>query len=124
MTALDQAQVAYGSSARITRTPRDIEFEVLARVTRRLRSATEPGARYADLASAIHDNRSLWGIFATDLMTPGNGLPGDLRKGLLSLARFVEDHSSKVLRDAATVEPLVEINTAVMRGLRPAESRR
>lgn len=123
MTVLDQAQAAYGTSVRVTRTPRDVEFDVLARVTRRLRSSAETGAPYTDLASAIHDNRSLWSLFAIDLLTPGNGLPADLRDRLLSLARFVDDHSSKVLRDEASVDALVEVNTAVMRGLRPAEAR-
>jgi flagellar biosynthesis activator protein FlaF len=121
VTALDQALAAYGASARVTRTPRDTEFDVLARITRRLKSAAAPGAAFADLAHAIHDNRSLWGIFALDLALPGNGLPPDLRARLLSIARFVEDHSSKVLRDAASADVLVDINTAVMRGLRPAE---
>jgi flagellar protein FlaF len=123
VTVLDQAQAAYGTSVRVTRTPRDSEFEVLARITRRLRSAAEPDAAYSELASAIHDNRSLWSIFANDLLMPGNALPRELRERLLYLARFVDDHSSKVLRNSATVDALVEINTAVMRGLRPSETR-
>ena len=34
------------------------------------------------------------------------------------LAEFTEQHSSQVLGDNATVEPLLEINMAVLRGLR------
>lgn len=122
MTARDQAQAAYGASFHVTRTLRETEFEVLARVTRQLRSAAEPNVDFGNLASAIHDNRSLWSIFATDLLLPGNRLPEDLRGRLLYLARFVEDHSSKVLRKTAPIDALVEINTAVMRGLRPPGS--
>jgi flagellar protein FlaF len=122
VTALDQARAAYGASARVTRTLRDTEYDILAHITRRLKAATEPEVAFADLAGAIHDNRSLWSAFALDLATPGNRLPVDLRNRLLYLARFVDDHSSKVLRQSASVEVLVEVNTAVMRGLRPAEA--
>jgi flagellar protein FlaF len=121
VTALEQARAAYGASARVTRTNRDTEFEVLARITRRLKLSMAPDAAFSELASALHDNRSLWGAFALDLATPGNGLPVDLRNRLLSLARFVEEHTSKVLSQTGSAEVLVEINTAVMRGLRPTE---
>ncbi len=122
MTALDKARAAYGVSARAVRTPRDTEHDALARVTGALRRAQDGGAAsFPDLARAIHDNRALWTVFTTDLAGEGNGLPPDLRARLLSLAIFVEAHSSKVLRGAATVGPLVDINVAVMRGLRASE---
>ena len=123
MTALDQARAAYGVSARAIRTPRDMEHDALARVTHRLKRAQEGASTpFADLARAIHDNRTLWTIFAAELAGPGNGLPVDLRAGLLSLARFVDSHSTKVLRGSADMEPLIEINVAVMRGLRSTET--
>jgi flagellar biosynthesis activator protein FlaF len=123
VTALEKAHAAYGASIRVTRSPRDTEFDVLARVTRRLKLASEPDAPFPDLASAVHDNRSLWSIFAIDVALPTNGLPKDLRERLLSLARFVDDHSSRVLKEAATADALIDINMSVMRGLRPAEAR-
>ena len=122
MTALDQARAAYGISTRAVRTPRDIEHDALARATRALKRTHEsPVAAFSDLARAIHDNRTLWTVFAADLAGPGNGLPPDLRGRLLSLAAFVDTHSSKVLRGTATVDALIEINVAVMRGLRSPE---
>jgi flagellar protein FlaF len=124
VTALDQARAAYGASARVTRTTRDTEFEILARITRHLKMAAAPGAPFADLARALHDNRALWGAFAVDLATPGNGLPAELRSGLLGLARFVEEQSSRILSGAGSVEVLIDINTAIMRGLRPVEGGR
>jgi flagellar biosynthesis activator protein FlaF len=122
VTALEKAHAAYGASIRVTRSPRDTEFDVLARVTKRLRAASAPDAAFPDLASAIHDNRSLWSLFALDLALPTNGLPKDLRERLLSLARFVDDHSSRVLNESATTDVLIDINTSVMRGLRPMEA--
>jgi flagellar protein FlaF len=122
VTALEKAHAAYGASIRVTRSARDTEFDVLARVTKRLRSASGPDASFPDLVSAIHDNRSLWNLFALDLSLPTNGLPKELRERLLSLARFVDDHSSRVLREAGKADVLIDINTAVMRGLRPSET--
>ena len=122
MTALEKAHAAYGASIRATRSARDTEFDALARMTKRLRAVSGADAPFPELASAIHDNRALWSLFALDLSIPTNGLPNELRDRLLSLARFVDDHSSRVLRNAATVDVLIDINTAVMRGLRPAEA--
>jgi flagellar protein FlaF len=122
VTALDQARAAYGVSAQAIRTPRDIEHDALARATRALKRTQEsPAAHFPDLVRAIHDNRTLWTVFAADLAGPGNGLPADLRGRLLSLAAFVDTHSSKVLRGTATVDALIDINVAVMRGLRSPE---
>jgi flagellar protein FlaF len=123
VTALDQARAAYGASARVTRTARDTEFDVLARVTRRLKTAAEPDAAFAEVVRAVHDNRALWDAFARDLATAGNRLPADLRNRLLALAGFVERHSSRLLRQSGSLDVLIEINTAVMRGLRPVETR-
>jgi flagellar protein FlaF len=123
VTALEKAHAAYGASIRVTRSARDTEFDVLARVTKRLRAASGPDAPFPELASAIHDNRALWSLFALDLALPTNGLPRELRDRLLSLARFVDDHSSRVLRNAATAAVLIDINTAVMRGLHPMEAK-
>jgi flagellar protein FlaF len=45
-------------------------------------------------------------------------LPSQLRAQLFWLAEFTETHSRKVLAGQATVAPLLEVNTAVLRGLR------
>ena len=69
------------------------------------------------LAAAIHDNRRLWTLLAADVATESNPLPRELRARILYLAEFTRVHSGEVLRNGASVEPLVEVNTAVMRGL-------
>jgi hypothetical protein len=53
---------------------------------------------------------------------PGNELPDTLRAGLFNLAGFTQRHSAAVLAGTANAEVLVEINTAVMRGLAPTPS--
>lgn len=112
-----QAQHAYGAQAGAVHTPRAAEYRAFARVTHRLKSAVGTGQGLPTLAAAIHDNRRLWTILAADLADPANPLPPALKAGLVQLAEFTRVHSGKVLRGDASTEPLIEINTAVMRGL-------
>ena len=119
MTAQTLAQRAYGQTAAPTRTARGTEYEVMARITHRLISSAKQGRKgFSQLCQAIHDNRRMWTILATDVADEANSLPQELRARIFYLAEFTHDHSSKVLRREATVAPLIEINSAVMRGLR------
>lgn len=118
MSAIQHASMAYRTQAQTVGTARGLEYDILARLTRQLRSAAvQAPAGIGPLAAAIHDNRRLWTIFAVEAADDGNPLPGDLRARILSLAEFVRQHGGKVLREGAPVEPLIEINMAVMRGL-------
>lgn len=123
MNAPAFAQSAYGAQARSVKTPRDIEHDLLARITARLRRAVdnEGAGAYPELVAALDENARLWAVFASDLAGPGNAYPDDLRAGLLSLAGFTLDHTRKVLREKAETAPLIEINTIVLRGLRGSE---
>lgn len=113
------AKSVYGTHAEAVKTPRDTEYEALARVTARLSRAAEAGPNaFPDLAKALNQNGRLWAAFAEDLAHPANGLPADLRARLLFLARFSLEHSRQVLLGKASIDPLVETNTIVMRGLR------
>lgn len=118
MSALQQASAAYRMQTRTVGTTRSIEYDVLARITRQLQQAAQagPGVTGA-LASALHDNRRLWTIFATEVADRNNPLPRDLRARLLYLADFTQQHSSKVLLHGAPLDPLIDVNTSVMRGL-------
>ncbi|WP_126978923.1 flagellar biosynthesis regulator FlaF [Frigidibacter oleivorans] len=119
MNAIHLAQSAYGSPASPLRTPRSVEYDLFARITQRLRSAHQQGRPgFSALARALHDNRRLWTTLAADLARPDNGLPATLRARLLYLAQFTLSHSSKVLAGEASAEVLVDVNTAVMGGLR------
>lgn len=119
MNALSQAHRAYSAASAPTRTTRGTEYEAIARITKRIRSAEAKGANgFAALAEALSDNRKLWTIFAIDVADKGNPLPADLRARILYLAEFTNHHTSKVLARQASIEPLLEINTAVLRGLR------
>ena len=101
-----------------------MEYEAFARVTRHLKRSADLGAAgFADLARALHENRRLWTMLALHVADPANGLPQDLRARLFYLAEFSNLMAGKVLRREAEAGVLVEINTAVMRGLRDGEAR-
>jgi len=123
VTPSNLAHSAYGRPDAPARSPRTIEYDLFARTTRALAAAqvaTGPAGRadFAALAKALHDNGRMWRVLATDVAEPGNALPPALRARLFYLYQFTEQHSRKVLDGNAEAGVLIDINTAVMRGLR------
>lgn len=112
------ARSAYSGAAVPTRTHRGTEYELFARVTRRLREAQTGDGDFNALVRALHDNRSLWTALATDVAVETNELPKPLRAQIFYLSEFTAVHSRRVLAGEAAVDILIEINTAIMRGLR------
>lgn len=111
---------AYGSALSPAKDPRAAESAVLARITARMIAANADGAgagAFAQLVAALNDNRRFWTAAAADLAGDGNGLPPELRAGLISLAGFVIRHTSGVMARTAAIEPLVEVNRAIIHGL-------
>ena len=113
------ANTAYAQPVTSVRTARDTEYDVIARITQRLSGAMagKDQDRTACL-DALFRNERLWSTLAADVADPGNGLPAALRAQLFYLYRFTADHSRKVRNGSASAEVLVEINRAVLRGLR------
>ena len=62
-------------------------------------------------------------LTAADVADRANGLPQDLRARIFYLAEFTDQHSSKVLSGKGKADVLVEINAAIMRGLREGAGR-
>jgi flagellar protein FlaF len=120
VNALLTARRAYAQSEGPVSTPRGVEYEAFARITRQLKSAASAGS-VRQLAPALHDNRRLWTILASDVADPDNPLPSELRARIFYLAEFTQQHSREVLRGKASADALVEINLSVMRGLRHTE---
>lgn len=119
MSKLSLAQGAYAAPSDAIRTARSIEYDLFARITRRLsQSHARKAEDFAGFAMALGDNGRLWRQLAADLADPGNALPAELRARLFYLYEFTAAHSRKLLRGEGGIEVLVEINTAVMRGLR------
>lgn len=112
MNAYSQALSAY-SSQFSAQSPRSIEVAAFNQSNARLRAA----ATFPEVASALHRNRELWSIIAADVASDENMLPTQVRAQLFYLSEFTHEHSRKVLKQDATVAPLIEINNAMINGL-------
>ena len=119
MTMNNQVRSAYAAASAPVRTERGSEYAVFAQMTHRLKAIDhDDKAAFPKLAAAVSDNQRLWSVLAEDLMDDGNALPKPLRAQLIGLSEFVRRHSLQVLSGKATIEPLIDINTSIMRGLR------
>lgn len=118
MTAVAQARKAYEIGNPALRSPRSTEYEAFARVTRALKAAQDHGRSASETVRALHENRRLWTLLAASVADNDNGLPDDLRARLFYLYEFTTAHTRKVLRREAGIDPLIDVNAAVMAGLR------
>ena len=113
------AQAAYAQPASPVQTERGAEHAAFQRITARLQKANSADAPFRLRVEALHDNRRLWTLLAKDVLDNDNALPEDLRASIVYLFEFTQTHSRIALRDTAVaLTPLIEINTAIMRGLR------
>jgi flagellar protein FlaF len=116
-----RAQDAYRRQTQAIRTERGIEYDAFAQITHRLQATALLGpSGFGALASALHANRRLWTTLVTDVADRNNPLPPEVKARIVYLSEFTRLHSSKVLRGEGAVDPLIEINSAIMRGLRDA----
>jgi len=119
MNAERLARAAYARPETVLGSPRALEYELLARATAALAAASEAEKPdFPALARALDQNLRLWTAFAADLAGAANGLPEELRARLLYLYRYTGSHSRAVLAGRAKAGPLIDVNRAVMRGLR------
>lgn len=119
------ARAVYARPESPQKTPRSLEYDVLARITQRLSLAW--ATRQHDgvaLIAALSENLQLWSTLAGDVADPGNGLPPPLRAQLFYLYQFTDLHSRAVREGKASAEVLIDINIAVLRGLRGDEGGR
>jgi flagellar protein FlaF len=109
LSRYQQAQEAFES-------PRAAEHRMLARVTGMLRAAASSGGR--ERVEACYYNRKLWSIFQADLAAPENGLPDEVKARLISISLWVQKYTGEAMA-GAPVEPLINVNRAIMEGLMP-----
>lgn len=118
MNVIEQARLAYAPTQVAVRTDRSVEAQLISQITARLRrAASGTKSEFPKLMSALHDNRRMWIAMAADVAGNENGLPDALRAQIFYLAEFTEHHSRQVINGKADVTALIDINTAVMRGL-------
>lgn len=118
MNIIEQARQAYSPQTSALRIGRSAEHQLFSESTHRLRqTAAKLPHNFAAFAEAIHTNRAIWTHFAAQVADDDNALSEDLRARIFYLSEFTSFHSRKVLKNEAGIGPLVEINTAIMRGL-------
>ncbi len=113
------AQMAYTRLGASTRTLRGAEYEVFGKITRKIKETSQGTAfQFSELAAALHENRKFWTMLALDVTLPENQLPDEIRSNIVNLNVFVQTHTGKVLRKQGSAKILIDINVAMMRGLR------
>ncbi|QQA42988.1 flagellar biosynthesis regulator FlaF [Pelagovum pacificum] len=122
MNVIERARQGYAPKTSAVRTERATELQLLGQVTSRIRNAAQ-SQDMPRLSEALFDNRRIWNHLAGEVVDEQNGLPEELRARIFYLAEFVAAHSRKVLRGEATIDTLIEVNTAVMRGLSSGSAR-
>lgn len=119
---------AYKRTQRVSETPRDIERQIFSRVTAALSSsaqsfdaASDNRSRMAILSGslqlALAENIRLWSVLRADLSHADNALAPELRAQLISLALFVERHTTAVIGGTGPLQVLVDVNRSVIDGL-------
>lgn len=118
MNVIEQARQAYAPTQVAVRTDSSVEAQLIGQITARLRQANSgKKSDFPKLVAALHENQRMWTAMAADVADKGNALPTDLRAQLFYLAEFTRQHTQKVIGRTADAAALIDINTAVMRGL-------
>ncbi len=122
MNVVERARDGYQNTTVHMKSPRDTEYEAIARISHRLRSATQNRDRdFNAYISALHDNNRLWTTLAANVAQPDNDLPKELRARLFWLAEFTNYETSKLMQGQGDIAILIEINASVLQGLRSVE---
>lgn len=114
-----QAMRGYAEHSVSTHTNRRAEYDVIARVTHELReSAIRSKSNFTAFAEALHTNQRLWTALVVDVADNKNPFPQELKDRIAYLGKFTNHQTRQILRKKASVKPLLEINMAVLRGLK------
>jgi len=105
----------YQTALRTTENPRSMEYRLFAQVTRALMDCKDKSAQQR--IEALDMNRRMWLVLQADLVDGRNQLPNQLKASLISLSIWVEKHTSKTMAGSVGIDPLIDVNRAVMEGL-------
>lgn len=120
---MHSAAQAYGSVAKKTASPRELEADLLLKAARQLLAIQDEWeARQNELEAALLYNRKLWTIFLTSVTGESNPLPPEIKQNVANLGMFV---MNRTLAMMSTPKPeqlsaLIKINIDIASGLRGA----
>ena len=97
---------------------RERERRAFERVVSLLKEAREKGAGSREAIEAIYFLRHLWSILLSDLQSPENELPDELRAGIISIGLWMMKEMDQVGAGRKTdLMPMIEINEMIRDGL-------
>jgi flagellar protein FlaF len=108
---------AYQRTRAIAETPREAEYRLMSQITGEMISARDTGLTGAALMPALWRNREAWSAFSTACGAPGNQLPDQLRASIISIALWVDRHTSEVVTGKDSIDGLIDVNRSIIEGL-------
>ncbi|MEZ5892655.1 MAG: flagellar biosynthesis regulator FlaF [Parvularculaceae bacterium] len=124
MTISALARDAYHQSTRSTASPREVERQLLSRLTTGLVVGEKNRETdHAGYIRALGKNLEFWTVIAADVASETNQLPTPLRAQLFYLFEFTRLHTNKIISGdkKLTADPLIEINQNIIKGLQGAQ---
>ncbi len=113
---------AYNRSQTFGDNPQETVAKSLLEAARRLTDVLAAPDDDDQFDSALLLNLRLWSMIAADLLAPENPMPVEVKSNLLSLHRFVDNHTFDALsdRDPAKLQVLININRNISSGISSA----
>lgn len=119
MQTMSNGYAVYNSAQTKTADARDVEYQLLAKVTKALIEAKENPADLKGRLEAALWNRNVWSALRVDLMAEGNQLPQSLRASLISVSLWIERETMAVMDGNGDIDAIIDINRNIMAGLKP-----
>lgn len=114
---------AYQEVEQSTVSGRDLEALALTNAAMRLievRNAWNEAGCHDRLDDALRLNQRLWTVFQTEVASPENALPLEIKNNLLSLSVFVDKRTFEIYAspEPEKLDVLIRINQEIAAGLR------
>lgn len=122
---MQSAAETYGSVAKTSVSPRELEASLLIKAAAKLQTVKEDGAdTRSALNEALNYNQRLWTVFASAVTDPESPLPHAVRENVASLSAFIFAQTMEAMTAPAPhkLSVLININRQIAAGLRGIES--
>jgi flagellar protein FlaF len=117
---MKNAAQVYGSVAKQTSNPRELEANLLLDAASRLQAVKDSWSGYGqNLDTALRYNRRLWTYFLTAVTDDQNPLSAEVRQNVANLGLFVCKQTMHILADPKpeSLGSLISINRELAAGL-------
>jgi flagellar protein FlaF len=118
---MQSAAKAYGTVAKQTASPRELEADLLLKAAAQLQSIKDNWDRAAnELDNALLYNRKLWTIFLSSVAEASHPLPAAIRQNIANLGIFVMKQTldAQAQQKPEKLNALIRINRELALGLR------